>query len=175
MMIRRNPGGHVTTEKDGASMERIIIIRKMVRMSSRLRTSGYQSITTKIIAMVALFAIIVAFSVVLVMRANESISETEYIWLKVEPNEAGLDVTGDVYIYDDNNSLLEHFLLLNTTGWQHGELRYDVPTYIRVYVTFWYLEDKVSNVMYLVGRSPIVVTLDNIKLTIISDWEEPTF
>jgi len=144
-------------------------------MSSRMRTTGYQSVTTKIVAMVALFSIIVAFSVVIVMRANESVTPVEYLWFKVEPNESGLDTTGDVAIYAEDGQLIERFLLLNITGWQRSELSYEPASYVRIYVDFWYFEDKVSNVMYLVGRSPVGITLDNVTLTIVSNVEEPTF
>lgn len=147
-------------------------------MSSRLRTSGYQSMTSKIIAMVALFAIIVAFSVVLVMRANESMNPTEqeYLWFKVETNYAtDLDTTGDVFIYDVDTLPLEHFLLVNGTEWQKSGLLYDVKMYVRMNITFWNTVDKVDNVMYLIGRSPVVVSLVDVTVTIVSDWEVPGF
>lgn len=140
-----------------------------------MRTTGYQSMTTKIVAIVALFSIIVAFSVVIVMRANESITPYEYIWFKVEPNYIGLDTTGDVAVYAEDGSLLERILLLNITEWQSSGSHYDLSIYVRIYVSFWYLEDKVSNVMYLIGRSPIGISLDNITLTIVSAGERPTF
>jgi len=146
-------------------------------MSDRMRTTGYQSVTTKIVAMVAIFAIVVALGVMVIYRANETINtpDSEYLWFEVEPIEAGFDITGDVFIYDENGTLLEHFMLLNETGWQCGDQLYDVRTYVRIYITFWAFDDKVNNVMYLIGRSPVQISLDNMIITLVSDWESPTF
>jgi len=177
-MIRKNPDGHAIIEEGVAKKVKTIIIGKMVDMSGRMRTSGYKSMSSKIIAMVAMFAIVVAFSVVLVMRANESINpvEEEYLWFKVETNyPTDLDTTGDVYIYDADGYPLEHILLENSTEWQRGELLYIVRTYARVNITFWNTADTVDNVMYLVGRSPVLVTLIDVSITIVSDWEAPMF
>lgn len=156
---------------------REITLGKMKSMSSRLRSTGYQNLTTRIIAMVALFSIIVAFSVIVAYRANESVNpeDFEYLWFKVEPDVIGTDVTGDAFIYDEEGQQLEHVMLLNDYGWQQSIETYAVRTYVRIYVSFWYLDDKLNDVIYLIGRSPVEASLVNVTVTIISDWEEPIF
>lgn len=140
-----------------------------------MRSTGYQNVTTKLIAMVAIFSVIVALSVVVVYRANESIhhDDKEYLWFKIDRIYNGnLDITGDVFIYDEVGVPLEHILLLNTTDWQSSQIQYVSGGYVRIYLSFWYLVDEMNNVAYKVSRG-FFVALDNVTVTIFSDVEEP--
>jgi hypothetical protein len=80
------------------------------------------------------------------------------------------------YVYSVNYTLLEQFLLLNTTGWQRSNDIYLVGANVLIFVDFWDIEASISDVVYRIGRSPLLIfSLEEVEINIISDWSEPLF
>jgi hypothetical protein len=152
----------------------------MVRImsSSRKLTKSYGMATTKIVAAVAILGIIVVFSVAIGLKATEPpLRLEENLWFKFSPKE-NVNITSmlaTVYIYDLNFTLIEQFLLLNTTSWQSSENLYMPGLDVVIFIDFWDIAASVDNVIYRIGRSPIVLPFDHLMVTILSDWSEPMF
>lgn len=145
-------------------------------MSARVRARGYQDITIKIVAMVAIFSVVMAFAVVTVYRLNDTIThdEKEFLWFKAVSDVAN-DTTATIYVYSADDVFIEQLLLLNNTDWQKSTEQYTLRTYVRIFVEFWYMETKLNNILYMIGRSPVVITDLSIIFSIVSDWEVPLF
>jgi hypothetical protein len=149
-----------------------------IMSSQRKLKKGYGKAGTKIVAAVAIFGIILVFSVALGMKALEPIPEQdEYLWFKVTAQEnITVSMLATAYVYSVNYTLLEQFLLLNTTGWQRSNDIYLVGANVLIFVDFWDIEASISDVVYRIGRSPLLIfSLEEVEINIISDWSEPLF
>jgi len=139
-------------------------------------TKSYGQAGTKIIGAVAIFGIVLVFGVAVAFKATETpIDRIEFVWVRFEPEVNMTSMLATAYIYSDNLTLLEQFLLLNQTSWQSSNFEYRQGLDILIFIDFWDMENSVSNVAYRIGRSPILIDLGVMIITVVSDWSEPVF
>ena len=146
--------------------------------SQRKITKGYGMVTTKIVAAVAILGIFVIITVAVTLKATEPVvDDRELLWFKFNPQENMTSMLATVYVYalDTNYTLLEQFVLVNTTEWQSSNSSYEPGLDVIIFIDFWDIDDNAGNIEYRIGRSPIHVQLDQIIITILSDWKEPAF
>jgi hypothetical protein len=134
---------------------------------------------TKIVAAVAIFGILVVFSVAIVMNITEPAPRhDENLWFKITPREnvSVPSMLATVYVYSVNYTLLEQFLLLNRTVWQSNEIQYPVGKNVLLFIDFWDLNISITDVLFKIGVSFMTThSFAEIELNIISDWSEPEF